>query len=176
MKIFFKVMLILVIFIYSLIYFLPKENIYYFALEKLENNKVSINTQNIKDDKFSLKLNNLIIFYNNIQALKISSMNFNIFLFNNNIQVSNIELDDMLKQFLPSKIKTLEINYSIFNPLFVTINADLIQAKAYGNVDISRKTIILNIKPSKKFLRMYSKLLKNMKKQTNGEYRIEYKL
>jgi len=176
MKLVLKSILIFLIFLYSLVYFLPKENLYYFALEKLQNEKILINSKKIKDKFFSLNIKDSVIFYDSIKALEVSNIDLNIYLFTNSLNISNISLDDMLKRFLPSKIKTLEVSYTILNPLVVNIKANLVQAKVYGIFDITSNTVTLYLKPSKQFLKLYKDILKNMKKQENGEYKIEYKL
>lgn len=176
MKSLLKSLLIFIFFIFALLIFLPKENLYYFALKKAYEEKIFVNSKSIKDDGLSLSIQKSIIYYDDIQALKVENINLNLYLIHNTINIYDIALDDMLRQFLPSKIKSLEISHSILNPLVVDIKANLVQAKAYGSFDILTNTISLNIKPSKQFLVLYKKLLKNMKKLENGEYQIEYKL
>jgi len=176
MKTVLKTILIVVFFLFSLIFFLPKENLYYLGLQELQYEKIIINSKTIKDEAFTLKIKDSVIFYDEIQALKIKDINLDVYLLSNTLKISDIALDEMLQQFLPSKIKTLELSYTILDPLVVNIKANLTQAKAYGVFDITTNTIILNIKPSRQFLKLYKELLKNMKKQTNGEYQIEYKL
>ncbi|HIP13019.1 MAG TPA: hypothetical protein EYG97_01010 [Arcobacter sp.] len=176
MKLIFKSLLIFLFFVLSVLVFLPKENLYCLALEKLQNEKILINSKSIKDELLSLNINNSIIYYDGIQACKVSSVGINLYLFENSVNIYNIRLDDMMKQFLPPKIKSLNISHSLFNPLIININANLIQAKAYGSFDISTSTLTLYIKPSKHFVKSYKKLLLNMIKQENGEYKIEYKL
>lgn len=175
-KSFIKYIGILVIFVASLLVFLPKENLYFLLLDKIKQEKVIVKNTKIQDDYYSFKLTNTDILYQGVKAVNIENLNIQTYLVSSKIEVSNIVLDDIAKQFLPSRIKTIQISHSVLDPLAVHIKANLIQAKAYGVFNLTTQTVVLNIIPSKQFIKSYKRLLKNMKKMKNGEYQIEYKL
>jgi hypothetical protein len=173
---FIKFIFILAIFLGSLLVFLPKENLYYLALDMLKKEKVVVLNSNIEDKYYKFILSNTNIFYQKINIAKIKHLNIQTYLLSSKIEISNIVLDDIAKQFLPSKIKFVQISHSILKPLEIYIKANSIQAKAYGSINLQNRKVLLNIIPSKQFIRSYGKILKKMKKMKNGEYRFEYKL
>jgi len=171
-----KFLAIFILFLEALIIFLPKENLYFLALQEAKEHKVFVQNKTITDNYFSFELKNSTISYEGVQAATIENFNISTYLFSSKLKISNIFLDDLVKQFLPSRIKTVQISHSILDPLNIHIKANLIQAKAYGIFSLKLRKFIIYIKPSKQFLRSYKKLLRGAKKQKNGEYKIEYQL
>jgi hypothetical protein len=176
MKRLFKILLIVVVFFVSLICLLPKENLYYFVLENLQKQKVLVNSQSLQSKCFSFGALDSTVQYDGIEAVSIKKINIKLYIVQTKLELYNISIDNSLKNILPSEIKKLEIYHSIINPVEVIIKAKLAGAKAYGVFNIVTNTLVLNIDASNKFKRSYSKIIKNMKKQENGEYQIEYKL
>ena len=172
----FKYILLLAIFLIALIAFAPKENLYFFLLESLQKEKIVVKTKDLEDNYLEFSIKNSEVSYQGIDAVNIKELNIKTYIVKSKIEILNISLDDSMKQFLPSKIKNIQLSHSILNPLFIDIKANLIQAKVYGVVDILEQKVILNLAPSKQFLKSYKKLLRKMKKQKSGEYKIEYKL
>lgn len=171
-----KYILLLGVFLIAFIAFAPKENLYFLLLDSLQKEKIIINSKKIEDRYLEFNIQNSDISYQGIDAVNIEELKIKTCLASSKVIIFNISIDDSMKQFLPSKIKTIKASHSILNPLFIDIKINLVQAKAYGVVDILEQKVILNLIPSQQFLKSYKKLLKQMKKQENGEYKIEYKL
>ena len=175
-KSFIKYILVFMVFLGSLLVFLPKENLYFFLLDKIKQEKIVVKNEKIQDDYYSFKLFNTNIFYQGVNGVKIENFNIQTYLFSSKIEIYNIVLDDIAKQFLPPRIKSVQISHSVLDPLVVHIKANLIQAKAYGTLNLKTRKVLLIVNPSKQFLKSYKRLLRKMKKMKNGEYQIEYNL
>jgi len=174
MKLLFKSLLLIVIFFYALIAFMPKENIYYLLQEKLSHRRIDIVTKTIDDKylKFFLKENT--IYYMKIKAVNIKNIDTKVFLYDNTIIIKNISIDKSFKHIVPSSIKNIIIRYKITNPLKITIKAKMDSANLVGYIDIVKRKLILNLKTSKTFVRKYKNIINKMKKTPKG-YSFEYK-
>jgi hypothetical protein len=150
MRLILKFLTILVIFIYSLLFFLPKENIYYFALQKLHNEKIDIKTKNIEDKYIGINLKNNIIKYEGIKVATIEGISFKTLFFKTDIKINDFKVQKSLKRFLPFDMKCIEISHNILNPL------------------------VIDIKLSKQFDIKDKNIMKYLTKTSNG-YRYEYK-
>jgi hypothetical protein len=159
-----------IFFILALMYFMPKESIYYFAEKELKNYNVIIAHEAVKDSGFSLELKHLDIYVEAIESAKVDSVSISLFGVYNTIDANNVHLTEALSSMLPVKIDKVNIRYSIFHPTEITLNA----VGAFGTIDakanlIERKVDAL-LKPSSIMKRKYRSTLRNFKKQSNGEY------
>ena len=157
-------------FILALIYFMPKESIYFFAEKELQKYHVVIDNESIKDKGFSLELSHLNVYVESIQSAKIENLDVLFFGIYNEIEADNIELSTAVASMLPTKIESVNIKYSIVNPLNVTLNAVGAFGTLHGVANLKERKITAELKPSSLMKRKYRSALYNFKKQANGEY------
>jgi hypothetical protein len=58
--------------------------------------------------------------------------------------------------------------------VYISLSAK--EIKGIGTFNIMERKLEINLSPSKKFVREYRTLLRQAKKQSSGEYKIEYQL
>jgi len=163
-------------FFVMLIVFLPKENLY-FALEKeLKKENIIIYNETIEEGLFSLDLDESIINFQKIDIAKVDSINFNIYGLYNSLEATNIRLFTFSKNFLPSKISSLKLQYSVLDPLVITIYSKGDFGVLDGRYDFIKKLLQIKVIPSKKMLKEYKNTLRFLKKSQNGEYIYEQTL
>ena len=160
--------LYLLLFCYMLIVFLPKLNLYYLGLEKLETYKVTILSSDQQENSFSLDLKNLAVYYNNINVATVNDISLSTYLYSSKIEVQTIKANDVLKEFIPEFVKELVVTHSVFNPLEIKIDAFFKKGRAFGYVDIIEKRVSINLDVSNAFIKKYKNLTKQFKK--NGKY------
>ena len=122
MKMILKYILVFVLFIYAIILFFPKTNLYYLGLEKLNNYQVNLITKDISDNYYSFSLDALDVKYQGINVASIDNLKISTFLFYTTIDITNLKVKKSLKKFLPYDMKAIQIRYSILNPMIVEIN------------------------------------------------------
>lgn len=157
-------------FILSLIYFSPKESIYYFAEREIEKYKIIISDEIIADSGFALKLNNASITYDSIQSANVEDINIKIFLLYNSISAKNIKLSNMAASFFPSHIQSVDVAHTILNPFIIELTANGEFGTAKGEMNLLDKTMNIIITPSKIMQTKYNGTLGNLKKNVNGGY------
>jgi len=133
-----------------LVVFVPKENLYYFALEKLALEKVDIQTDKINDNGLIFDLVDTNIKYEKIDVADVKKIDLKMFFFKTELDFQNIVVNKAFQKFLPKRIKYIKITHSILDPLAI-------------NITFSKK-IKLKYKPLTKYL-----------KKTEKGYRYEYK-
>ena len=157
-------------FIVALMYLMPKESIYFFAEKQLQKYNVVIAHESVKDRGLSLELQHLDIYVESIQSAKIKKVDISLFGIYNEINVKNIDLSTAVASMLPTKIESLNIKYSLLNPLNVTLKAKGAFGTLDGVANIKNRKIVAELKPSSLMKRDYRSALRNFKKQANGEY------
>lgn len=171
-----KTIIYLLVFIYLIIYFLPKEQLYYFGLQEANNQEITVSNETFLNKEFGFSIKDANVQIKGIESATVKNLDTNILLFNNTIRANDITISASFKKFVPSSIENISIQHSIMNPLFVNIVFDGKDYRGDGYYDIVNQTLVINLYPSNKFVRTYSMLLKQMKKINAKEYRYEYSL
>jgi len=169
MQILKSILIILISLWFSLIAFMPKEELYYALEHKLvKDYGIELNEKSIKSGIFSMDVSDIDVYAEGIKVAHIDSMKFLITLFFNTLDISDISLDKNLNTFLPSSIQEIQkanITYTITSPLKANISIDGNFGKAKGYVDINR-TLRINFTE----LNNPKKLKYILKKDDNGWY------
>lgn len=165
-----KYLFYLIFFIFVLIYFLPKENIYFYAEKLLEKEKIVLSSEKVKDKGFCLSITDAIFSYESIEVANVKKLSINIFALYNSIKVDGVELTKAMGNYLPQNINEITIRYSIINPLFVTIQASGEFGNLSGDIDIYNAKMSLKLTPSNIMKNKYKNSLKYFKKDSSGEY------
>ena len=157
-------------FIVALMYFMPKESVYFFVEKQLQKYHVVIAHESVKDKGLSLELRHLDVYVESIQSAKIENLDISFFGVYNEVKAHNIELSTAVASMLPTKIESVNIKYSILSPLNVRLNAVGAFGTLQGVANIKERKITAELKPSSLMQRKYKSALRNFKKQANGEY------
>ena len=158
-------------FLGALLYFMPKESLYFLGEKELQKYHVVIAHESVKDRGFSLALRHLDIYVESIKSATVERVDIALFGLYNEVEVDNIHLSSAVASMLPTKIEYVDIKYSVINPLNVTFTALGAFGTVQGVANIKERKIIARLKPSSLMLRNYRSTLRNFKKQANGEYK-----
>lgn len=157
------------IFLFSFIAFLPKENIYFYYLEKLQHKNISFQNEEINSGAFNFSIVNGDVFYKDINAFKVESIEMKYLLVYGKIVTSNILFDGL-------KIDDMEFSWSILSPFqfdIILLSSDL---NGYGTYDIQERNFELYLKPSMAVAKKYGAFFNQGELTKDGEYKIEYNL
>ena len=170
-KLLFYLMLFLV-FLYSFIYFLPKENLYFKLKEEAKKYGIEIYKETTNDKGFVLELENINIFFKDIESAKIYHGSVGLFLFYNKISLDTVRISNDFKSFVPTKIDKAELTYTPFLPFKIKVNANGEFGSLTGSIDLKNKKISLHIYPSKTMKTKYGNILyqRGMKRISSKEY------
>jgi hypothetical protein len=160
-------------FMAALIYFTPKISIYYFLEKELKAEGVIISAEEVEDSGFSLLLSHAELSYRGIDSAKIERVHVNIFELYNSVNVQGVVLSSAAENFLPLKINSIDITYTLLNPLNVVGSAE--GEFGFLNVEYSilENSVHLELEPSKLMLKNYKSTLENLVKSEDGGYLYE---
>jgi len=163
-------------FILSLIYFAPKENIFYFAQKQLYRQGIAISTEVCNDGGFNLDIKDADILYSSIKFATIKDLDIFTLLIYNKIDAQNISLSPSVKNFIPANIRQLTITYHIFNPLKITIEGFGRIGKIDGYYSILQNKVHIFLQPSNFMKKNYQTSLRRLKKDQQGRLYYEQTL
>jgi len=166
----FKFLGYVLFFLGALVFFMPKSSTYYYVEHELKKHKIIFSKEELVDNGLSLQVNNSSLSYDGIDVAEIKRMNVKIFGLYNSIKIEDIILTSFASSFLPIKIDSLELSYTIVNPLQVNAYASGEFGSAQAMLYILDRNVSAVVIPSKLMLQKHKKTLSMMKKQKNGEY------
>ena len=173
-----KIVLVLfysLFFLAMLLFFTPKENLYYFGEEQLKPLGIVIGYEEVIDHGFSLEIKDAKLYIQKIKSANIASTTVHVFGLYNAINIKNIVLDSTFEQFFPPLINHLFINHNIFSPQQIHAEAVGDFGEAQATVNLLDRNISVVMKPSKLMLSRYRNTLRQLKKTKEGDYRYESK-
>jgi hypothetical protein len=160
----------LLFFIFALILFVPKSNVYYFAEKNLKKVDVIISQETIQENFLSLSLKNLKVNVKAIDAGLIKGLDITLLGVYNKILISDIELSSVVEAYLPSKIEKIETTYTLLDPLVVHVLGNGLFGESSITFNLKTRELLVSLKPSKLMFSKYRKSLNKFKKSKNGEY------
>lgn len=164
-----------ILFIFTFIVFLPKTNLYFFLEKNLKEYSVIIDNETIKEEIFSISINNGDIYFLNKKYASFDKIDISTFLFVNNISANDINLEEDTKKLFPYNILNSQIKYNIFSPTTITFDSVGDFGNVEGSFDLISQTLFITLKPSNEFQKKSREYLINMKND-KGVYTYEYKL
>lgn len=160
----------LAFFILALMYFTPKESIYYLAEDELKKLGVVVSGESIKDKGLTLQIKNASVSVQSIESAKIETFDITLLFLFNSVHVENITLSSMAANFLPVHIQDVSISYNIFDPLQINAKAVGEFGEAKAKVSLLDRKATLNLEASKKMQRSYRQTLNMLKRNKQGGY------
>lgn len=160
-----KKLLWVFLFIYLIIVFLPKSNLFYLAEKYAQKYNIALNDEKTKDYLGFFSIEDMKVYYEGLHVGNVESVSILPTIVYNQVSINEANFSNSLKQFLPKEIKNLTARNTIFYPIKVWINANGDFGAISGGLNLYTKTLRLELKPTKDFLKNYSSIAKQFKKQ-----------
>jgi hypothetical protein len=169
-KRFLKFFAMLAFFVLALIFFAPKIGMYYFLEHELKVYDVVISGETLQDKGLRLEIKDAQIFVKSIESATVKTCDVTLLLFYNAINASEITLSQSAKSFVPLKIESLQISYTLLNPLRVNVHVvgEFGVAEAY--MHILQKSLHVELEPSPIMSQEYKNALKEFAKSEDGGF------
>lgn len=164
----FKYLVISYLVLVSILFFVPKVNLYYFGEKILSEYQTKILGEEFHDNGLGFDINNLEMYYNDVFVSNIGSFSFVSYIFYTTIDINTIKVDQMLKKFSVVDMESIQITHSVVDPIHLNISVESGVGSVSGYVDIVQQSLHLVFTPNKKS-KEYKGVLKHFK-LINGEY------
>jgi len=165
-----KFLFTIILFVMMILFFMPKQNLYFFAEKELVKKGVVISKEEVTDKGFLFEMHHAHLSVSGIESAVISDLSLSLYLFYNNLHIDSIYLASSLKGFVPLVVKNVDVTYSIINPLVITLQSKGDFGEAFGDFSLIDRKLSLTLKPSKLMRQKYRGTLRNLKKLKNGKY------
>lgn len=152
------------LFVYLVIIFLPKANLFYFAEKELSKQRIVLNDEKLSDFLGFFKVDGAKVYYDGLHVGDIDDINFIFTIFYNHISLNEANFNDNLRQFIPKEIKNLTVRGTILFPVRLFISGDGDFGEISGHVDLYNKKVKLKLYPQKDFVKRYPAIAQQFKK------------
>ena len=162
-----KILLIITVILLSLIIFAPKRELYYLLENRLSQQDIVIDNEEIEGGLFSLKLEHPVIYVKGIKVAQVDEVELFTLILYSSVSGSQIKIDDSLRSLAPELIDSVDIYYHILNPGKIRIKAEGSFGKAEGYILISEGLLHMDLTEEKEAA---DKLRPMLKKGEKGWY------
>jgi len=157
-------------FLFALVLFTPKDSFYFLFEQELQKLNIIVSNETLQERLLSLNVQNLEINTKGIDTLVVKEVDFMLLLFYNAINFQNLEISSLMSAYIPSRVDTLDVRYTILNPLVVRAKSRGDFGHLRAEFSLVDRELKLFVTPSKLMLHKYKKTLQMLKKDENGEY------
>jgi hypothetical protein len=158
-----KIIITLLIVWFSLLAFMPKQELFYKLEKELVKQDIKINETSIEEGLFSLTLNQATVYVKGIEVATIEKISFFTLLFYTKIELDALLLDEALTAMAPRQTEQAVLSYSIFSPMEAKINAKGNFGVIEGNIDLQGRKIHVDFTETKEIEPIRRVLKKNEK-------------
>jgi len=109
---------------FTLLLFMPKEEMYYKLEKILSEQDIKLNEKSIESGLFSLTIKDVTVYGKGIALAHVDQIDFFTLLVYNTLQIENIVTDEVLHSKVPSKIQEVKLEYTAWMPKSVKIDTN----------------------------------------------------
>ena len=159
-----------VLFFMALLYFLPKEHLYYLVQQKLQEQKITLTQKQLRETPFGVELQEVSVSYEGVPVATAKDVSVTLFVFYDAMKAEGIELSSLASSYLPPKLSFVKANYSLVHPLTI----DAVAQGAFGSLqaafNFKEKKLQATVKPSHVLKANYGRSLRYLQRKKDGEY------
>ncbi|MDD5053095.1 MAG: hypothetical protein PHO27_10230 [Sulfuricurvum sp.] len=154
-------------FIFSLILFLPKVNLYYMAEKALASAHLYLNDEIFSNRLIYLDVENATLLLDTTRIGSIEKIRLVPFVIFNNINITNVKFSGEFASLFPDGIDNIALTYTFFHPLNIDVQGVGGFGPVHGNIDLSEHHLTLIFEPTQT-MRQYPLLLAKLRKSDKG--------
>ena len=167
------IVLYTVVFFGAVVYFVPKQNLYYALENELQKYGIVIDAEDVIEHPFSLELRHPKVYLKGIEVFQALDVDIRVWIFFNEIKTDKARIGSVVKNFIPTHIDTLQIVYSLWHPFYITGYSKGNFGSINLQTDILERKGVLRLKPSEMMRTKYANTLRKLEKNQKGEYLYE---
>ncbi len=148
----------------------PKINLYYQFERLIEPYGVILSDEEVKDRGFRLEIKDAVLYVKQIESAKIERIRVHAFVLYNLIEIKTVRLSSAFEQFVPTEVQRVSVQYSILDPLRVTVNVVGDFGAAEGEFILREQLFKMTLQPSKLMKTRYRSTLNKLTQDEAGGY------
>ncbi len=160
----------LLLFLSALLYFLPKEHLYYLVQQTLQEQKITLTQKQLHETPFGIELHAVTLSYEGVPVAKIKDIRVTLFGLYDSVKAEGVELSSLASSYIPPKLSFVMANYSVLHPLAIDTVAQGVFGSLKAVLHLQEKKVLATVKPSHIFQTNYGRSLRYLHRKKDGEY------
>jgi len=173
MKLLGKLAAFLLLLLTLIVFFLPKQSLYYEAEKLLKDQRVILSGEHADDTGLQLVIEGGALYYEDLKVAELSEITLTPWFLFNRIAAAPFTLSKEMSSFLPPAIDSVSLQYTVFDPLHVTAEAAGAFGTLSGKIGLADRRMVFDLNASKQLLGASPFWLRQFKKTSEGVYRYE---
>lgn len=161
----------LLVFLTALLFFVPKENLYYLAERQAEPFGAVLDGETLNDRLFLLDAQGGTLFVKGIESASVGTLSFRLFGLYNRIDVTELRLAQAYGRFFPPEVDSIRVVHALWDPLHLRIEAEGAFGTAQAVVSLASRHVEATLQPSETLSAGYAQTLRYLEKDESGGYR-----
>ena len=133
----------------AVLLFMPKQELYYKLEHILVKEGIKINEEKIEEGVFSLTLKNADLYVKGIKVASAKKVTLFTLLFYTKIEVTELFLDDSLKNMAPQHTQYAVFTHSLLSPMYLSIYAKGSFGIVSGEANLKARTVHVDFDEAK---------------------------
>lgn len=159
----------------TVLYFIPKTNLYYKLEHVLQPHGVIIHNEHVDDRWFWLEITDAQLYVQKIESLHVNNTRVMLFGVYNQVSLKEITLAPTLGNFIPKQISMAKIHYALYDPFNIHAVALGDFGKAEVTLNLYERVLTATIDASELMRSNFSATLQNLTRDKKGAYHYEYR-
>lgn len=177
MKRLFKILFYPAAVLLMVVYFAPKQQLYYQAEAMARDLGVIFSAETARDTGFGLQLSEGTLYYQDLQIADFERINLRVLLLSNRLDVAPFEFSEAMHAFVPGGVSEASVAHHVFDPMRVHLSAKGTFGSLEGTVHLLNRELNVTLMPSDTLQQSGKAFwLKQFKKDSKGGYHYEMAL
>jgi len=147
----------------TVLFFMPKAELYYSVEKVLAKQDIKLNEKSIEEGLFSLSVKKVTIYVKGIPLINIEELNFFTLLFYSSLSIEDLIVDEALHSKIPAFTKEGLVKHQLFSPMSLALDANGSFGQIVGNVDLMQGTVHIDFVDTKDISMIQPSLTKGEK-------------
>lgn len=156
-----------------LFYFSPKRLLWYQAETLLEPFGAVISGEQAIDGGTTLRLEGGTLYYEDLPVAVLTETTLRPWALYNRLEMAPFSLNEEMHTFVPGDVERVSVVYSVLHPTSVVLEAEGDFGHLQAEADLAEHTMKATLTPSTALNRLRPFWLRQLKKNTSGEYTYE---
>lgn len=159
----------------ALLFFAPKENLYYLAEKKMAAYGIVFSGEALHERATALRVERAELYVKEVQSASIEQADIICLGLYNRVDARGVRLAPAFEQLFPGSIETVTLTYTVFDPLHLIAAAAGDFGTAEARISLRDRMARVVMTPSQLVTTRYAHMLGNFSRDETGGYVYEYR-
>ncbi len=150
-----------IVFLFALLVFMPKQELYFTLEKELAKQDIEINEESLEETVFGLTAKNVTFYFKGIKVATAQEIDIYTLFFYSRAKVITLKVDESLRALVPQEIENTRFVHSMLSPFTVRIKIRGTFGLAEGTMNLKTRKVHIDFTDPKDIVSIMSQLKKD---------------